>query len=97
MRTKHRYFDNLVDLRASVLSNATQAQRDKVAKFEELGWYVYGGKAEGAVQMIFMSHEDSKGPAAVYPNGDFVRAIKGKTKVEYNWVRARAAYAEVNA
>lgn len=93
-------YNDLADLQRDVKLFSTQPQRDKIAQYEATGWYVYAATWEGRMGgpgVVFMTHKDSKGPAVVYPNGDFVRAIKGKTSVEYNRQRMRDSYAAVKA
>lgn len=94
-RTRNYRYSDMELLVADCKRVSTQPQREKIEKFETTGWYVYAARQRGNTTVVFMSHKESTGPAVVYPDGAFVRAIKGHKKVEYSWTRADAAYAEV--
>lgn len=82
------------DLPRVVKSQCTTMQRETIEKWETTGWHVYAAKQMDHVTVAFISHPDSTGPAVVYPDGDVQRAIRGKRSVEFNWKRARDAYAK---
>lgn len=89
-------YKNLAELQRDVKRDATEPQRAAIIQWEDKGWHVYSAKYQGSVGVVFLSHPESLGPCAIYPDGTPQRASKGKKTVHFNWAIARDSMAKLH-